>query len=108
MRKLDSNLSKQGPRKAMLLICLFSFLQRLTRNTMISDIRGRKLPAKTVFTCAIRYLKDHLLDELKKTYHGSFESSEINWVLTFPASWDDKAKELFRDAAEKVRIRKRT
>lgn len=75
---------------------------------MISDIRGRTLPAKTVFACAIRYLKDHLLDEIKKTYHGSFETSEINLVLTFPAFWDDEAKSLFRDAAVKVRIRKRT
>lgn len=75
---------------------------------MISDIRGRELPARTVFVCAIRYLKNHLLDELKKTYYGSFETSEINWVLTVPAFWDDKAKYLMREAAVEVRIRKKT
>lgn len=75
---------------------------------MISDIRGRELPARTVFVCVIRYLKNHLLDELKKTYYGSFETSEINWVLTVPAFWDDKAKYLMREAAVEVRIKKRT
>lgn len=75
---------------------------------MISDIRGRELPARTVFVCAIRYLKNHLLDELKKTYYGSFETSEINWVLTVPGFWDDTAKSILRDAAVGVWIRKRT
>lgn len=75
---------------------------------MISDIQGRKLPAMTVFACAIRYLKDHLLDELNKCYHQSFETSEINWVLTVPGFWDDTAKSILRDAAVEVWIRKRT
>lgn len=75
---------------------------------MISDIRGRELPARTIFACAIRYLKDCLLDKLDQNFHGSFETNEIFWVLTVPAFWDDKAKLFMRNAAEEVWIRIRT
>lgn len=77
---------------------------------MISDIRGRELLARTVFACAIRYRKDHLLDELKKKCHGSLEihRDRIKWVLTVPAFWDDKAMQFMRNAAKEVWIRKRT
>lgn len=59
-----------------------------------------------VFACAIKYLKDHLLDDLKKNGFGSLASNEINWVLTVPAVLDDNAKMFMREAAQKVSITK--
>lgn len=69
----------------------------MNSDTKISDIRGRKLPVLKVFACAIAYLKDHLLDHLKK-----IKTEDIYWVLTVPAIWDDKAKFIMRSAAQKV------
>lgn len=73
----------------------------MTIDTTISDIRGRNLKALTVFSHAIRYLKDHLLKSLKDK--GSIvKERDILWVLTVPAIWDHTAKLFMRKAAEKV------
>lgn len=77
---------------------------------MIPDSRGRELPAVKVFSYAIKYLKDRLLDDLKKREDMELMKKEgvTFWLLTVPANWDDKAKEFMREAAKKVSITKRT
>ena len=69
---------------------------------MISDIRGRELDAMTVFSHAIRYLKDHLLRSVEHRGGLVQKQKEIQWVLTVPAMWDDTAKHFMRQAAQKV------
>ena len=59
------------------------------------------MPAKTVFTMAIKFLKDHLLVRGKAQAFG-LEDSEIKCVLTVPAIWNDAAKQFMREAAVDV------
>lgn len=80
---------------------VLSFLQKLTVNTTVADIRGRQMQAVKVFAHAIRYLKDHLLNSLK-TKGKIIKNDDILWVLTVPAIWDDPAKAFMRKAAEEV------
>lgn len=82
----------------------FFFEQSLTIHTKLSDIRGRELPAVTVFAYAIKYFKDHFLKELEKTGLGALTRDDIKWVLTVPAIWDENAKLFLRNAAHKVSI----
>eukprot|EP00105_Crassostrea_gigas_P026536 XP_011447532.1 PREDICTED: heat shock 70 kDa protein 12A isoform X1 [Crassostrea gigas] len=77
--------------------------QKLTVNTTVADIRGRKLQAVKVFAHAIRYLKDHLLNSLK-TKGKIVKNDDILWVLTVPAIWDDTAKVFMRKAAQEAGI----
>ena len=74
----------------------------MTVDTKISDIRGRELKALTVFSHAIRYLKDHLLRSVKERGGSIVKQEEILWVLTVPAIWDDTAKLFMRKAAQEV------
>lgn len=74
----------------------------MNSDTKISDIRGRKLPVLKVFAFAIAYLKDHLLEHLKKRLIDHFKIEDIYWVLTVPEIWDDNAKFIMRSAAQKV------
>lgn len=73
---------------------------------MVLYTRERELPAVNVIASVIKYLKDQLLDDLKKMGFGSLESNKINWVLTVPAVLDDNAKMFMREAAQKVLITK--
>ena len=77
------------------------FLQRLTIKTKIKDMSGKELPAIDVFSKSIAHLKKHLEDTLK-TRGTTFDSGDIQWVLTVPAIWDDPAKQFMREAAERV------
>ena len=73
---------------------------------MIEDDKGRKLNALTVFTMSIKFLKDHLVHTLGNRASGVTES-DVHWVLTVPAIWNDSAKQFMREAAEKVGIKRK-
>jgi len=54
-----------------------------------------------VFSRSIEALKTHLYQILGD--RGiRVEPTDIKWVLTVPAIWDDAAKEFMREAAEQV------
>lgn len=77
--------------------------KELCRETTIEDISGTKMKAMTIFALSIRYLRDHLLEELKKQ-RGSIEETDIFYVLTIPAIWDDSAKQFMRETAIEAEI----
>lgn len=56
-----------------------------------------------VFSAAIKFLRDHLLEHLEERALGRVSWTDIQWVITVPAIWDDAAKQFMREAAEKVR-----
>lgn len=61
----------------------------------------KEVSALLIFTETIRYLKDHLLNDLKKR-NLDVPDNKIKWVLTVPAIWSDPAKQFMRMAAEEV------
>ncbi|KAH3835273.1 heat shock 70 kDa protein 12A-like isoform X1 [Dreissena polymorpha] len=74
---------------------------KLKRRFMLDDVMGKKMPAIDVFSACIKYLKDHLLDQVRKPIPDAREN-DIRWVLTVPAIWNDVAKQFMREAAEKA------
>lgn len=67
----------------------------------MEDDKGKKMKAIDVFSSAIGYLRGHLMTDCKKQM-TSIEDSDVMWVLTVPAIWDDKSKQFMREAAEQV------
>ncbi|XP_045181401.2 heat shock 70 kDa protein 12A-like [Mercenaria mercenaria] len=79
----------------------------LQRDFTIEDATGKSLQAKNVFSLSIRYLKDDLLDMVKRQVLDEYlTESDIHWVLTVPAIWNDAAKQFMREAAEEAGIKK--
>ncbi|XP_062596442.1 heat shock 70 kDa protein 12B-like [Saccostrea cucullata] len=70
----------------------------LRRTTTIKDINGVEMPAMTIFTMAVKYLKDHLMKTLTSRV-DNFTEDLIRWVLTVPAIWDEGAKQFMMEAA---------
>lgn len=54
-----------------------------------------------IFTLSIRYLKDHLLEVLRRTLE--INADDIDFVLTVPAIWSKTTKVFMREAAIQVR-----
>ncbi|KAK3578319.1 hypothetical protein CHS0354_004229 [Potamilus streckersoni] len=78
----------------------------LNRNVDIEDETQKSLPAKTVFSLVIRYLKEDMLKNSKdKLSSGHLTEDEITWVLTVPAIWTDAAKQFMREAAIEAGIK---
>ncbi|KAJ8303140.1 hypothetical protein KUTeg_019536 [Tegillarca granosa] len=70
----------------------------LNEDSMIEDIMFKPVRALLVFSESIRYLKDQFLRKLDNT-GLPIDKSEICWVLTVPAIWNDSAKRFMRTAA---------
>ncbi|XP_053399692.1 heat shock 70 kDa protein 12B-like [Mercenaria mercenaria] len=72
--------------------------RKLNRHTSIEDISGKKMPALVIFAHAIRYLKNNFM----QTVHNRVQNvkdTDVNYVLTVPAIWNDMAKRFMREAA---------
>jgi len=62
------------------------------------------MQALTVFSLAIRFLKEHLMKKIQIAMKGKLSDEDVYFVLTVPAIWDDPAKQFMREAAEQVII----
>ncbi|XP_052803675.1 heat shock 70 kDa protein 12B-like [Mya arenaria] len=72
--------------------------KKLSRGATVEDINQKSMPALPVFAMSIRYLRDHFLKAVEKQTAG-VEETDIQYVLTVPAIWDDSAKQFMREAA---------
>ncbi|KAL3879863.1 hypothetical protein ACJMK2_032141 [Sinanodonta woodiana] len=78
----------------------------LRRNIDIEDETKKSLPAKTVFSLVIRYLKEDMLKHsTDRMSSGHTREDEITWVLTVPAIWTYAAKQFMREAAVQAGIK---
>ena len=71
---------------------------------MINDEQGKPFPAITVFSESIRFLKDHLMNEIMRKVFPGTDDTDIDWVVTIPAVKKESAKEFMILAAKQVCI----
>jgi hypothetical protein len=65
---------------------------------------GKSMQALTVFSLAIRFLKEDLMKKIQSGMKGKLSDEDVYFVLTVPAIWDDPSKQFMREAAEQVII----
>ncbi|XP_060592450.1 heat shock 70 kDa protein 12A-like [Ruditapes philippinarum] len=82
---------------------LFDKMQ-LKRKFMLEDEMGRKMSAMDVFSASIKYLKDHLMNRCQQQLPDATDT-DIRWVLTVPAIWNDTSKQFMREAAQLAGIK---
>ncbi|XP_052097938.1 heat shock 70 kDa protein 12A-like [Mytilus californianus] len=80
--------------------------ENISDKLQIKDVKGKQIPAIKVFSNMIYKLKERMEMDIKNEYTGSsFSPSSIQWVLTIPAKWTDRAETFIRKCAEKAGIR---
>lgn len=78
--------------------------QGLNKDMILEDITGTKsMKAIDVFSHCIRYLKDEMFKIISDRV-TSIDPSDIMYVLTVPAIWDDSSKQFMRQAAVQAGI----
>ncbi|XP_052819951.1 heat shock 70 kDa protein 12A-like [Mya arenaria] len=77
--------------------------KHLTKDVTVEDFCGEKMTAFPLFVMSIEYLREHLLKAVTKQKIG-IKETDIFYVLTIPAIWDDNAKRFMRDAAVAAHI----
>ena len=66
---------------------------------------GGTVPAMTVFCHALRFFKDHALQEITDQSDTKITNEDVKWVITVPAIWKAPAKQFMRQAAYIVRLK---
>lgn len=56
-----------------------------------------------VFELSIKFLVGDLMKNLKNSY-TDIKQSDVEFVITVPAIWDDRSKQFMREAAREVRL----
>ncbi|XP_039397843.1 heat shock 70 kDa protein 12B isoform X1 [Mauremys reevesii] len=74
----------------------------LTMKTELEAVNGKKVQALEVFAHALRFFKQHAVQELKDQCPSLQEKDAIRWVITVPAIWKQPAKQFMREAAYKA------
>lgn len=69
---------------------------------LLTDESGKTMNAKTVFTSAIKFIRDFALEVISKRGVQYSSENEINWIITVPAIWSNKAKQFMRESAVAV------
>ena len=100
-----------NPSSSMYIIQLVNFLllpyasQELNKDTMIKASNGKLMPALSIFTHALRFFKEHALQELSDQSSTKILNEDVRWVITVPAIWKAAAKQFMRQAAYNVSYR---
>ena len=77
-------------------------LQDLNKDTMLEAVNGKSMPALTIFSYALRFFKEHALQELSDQSSTKILNEDVRWVITVPAIWKAPAKQFMRQAAYDV------
>ncbi|NXD49629.1 HS12B protein, partial [Corvus moneduloides] len=79
--------------------------RNVTAGMELKASNGKVLPALTVFSKSLRYLKEHALNTIQEaSFQTVYDQEEITWVLTVPAIWSAAAKQFMRLAAKEAGI----
>lgn len=87
-----------------------SLFQGLCPSSRLSAANGQSVPAVEVFSQALRFFRDRVLQEIGDQDStgaggggGCGGEGGIRWVITVPVIWTKEAKQFMRLAAYKVR-----
>ncbi|NWR45167.1 HS12B protein, partial [Regulus satrapa] len=79
--------------------------RNVTAGMELKATNGKVLPALTVFSESLRYLKEHALNTIRESsFQTVYDQEEITWVVTVPAIWSAPAKQFMRLAAKEAGI----
>ncbi|XP_006127883.2 heat shock 70 kDa protein 12A-like isoform X1 [Pelodiscus sinensis] len=77
--------------------------QKITSHMKLDADNGKRLPALTVFSESLRYMKDHALNTIQEaSYQAVYDTDDVTWVVTVPAIWDASARQFMRLAAKEA------
>ena len=80
----------------------FSLPQNIDRNQKISAMNGKQFFLLDVIAHILHHLKCRLLTVLRDFGYKELKASDFDWVITVPAIWKPRAKQLMLEAGHMV------
>jgi len=70
----------------------------LNIKTEVQAVNGKQMLAIDIFTMAIEFMRKHLMHTVSNQV-ASIKESDVMFVITVPAIWNDTSKQFMRKAA---------
>jgi len=85
------------------LVLSLLWFQDLNADTELAATNGQTVKALTIFAHALRFFRNHALQELADQSQTCIVDEDVRWIITVPAIWKEPAKQFMRQAAYQVR-----
>ena len=76
-------------------------MQNVNRNMIVKSSDGREFYLVEVIAFVLKHLK-YCLEQHLSRKQPSLKSADFDWVITVPAIWRARGKQMMREAAYKV------
>ena len=82
---------------------VFHPLQNVNRETKVKGKNGKEYYVVDVVAQILKYLKTELINHLQRGEHP-LEATDFDWVITVPAIWRARGKQMMREAGYMVNL----
>lgn len=76
----------------------------MRKKRVCKDEMGREIDALKIFTICIQYMINRICEKLSNNGINGITLQDIDIILNLPDIWDDTAKTLLTEAAQKVNL----
>ena len=78
-------------------------MQTINREMKVKGKNGKEYFLVEVIAHILKYLKDELIKKMKRA-DWALNATDFDWVITVPAIWRARGKQMMREAGYKVLI----
>ena len=68
----------------------------------IKSTNGNECDIEYIITKILEIVSEHALEKIKKSHDQSIEKEDIKWVVSIPAIWEEKSKQIMINASDKA------
>ena len=85
--------------------CYCDIMQEISREMQVCASNGKQCYLVDVIAQILKHLKLTFIEDHLQPSGHSFQASDFDWVITVPAIWRAKGKQIMREAGYKVSIK---
>jgi hypothetical protein len=68
----------------------------------IKSTDGKEADIEKIISKILKIISDEAISQIRRTSHKNYEKDEIKWVVTIPAIWEEKSKQIMINASKKA------
>ena len=68
-------------------------------NDKIKSTNGSEIDIELIISFILTKISNEAIDQIKRTNGKKFKKNEIRWVVTIPAIWEEKSKQIMINAS---------
>ena len=71
-------------------------------NDKIKSSNGKEIDIELIISFILTKISDEAIDQIRRINKKKFKKNEIRWVVTIPAIWEEKSKQIMINASKKA------